>query len=381
MSVVKVDDTAVVRGTVTFPLRGAWSASLVLTGTSAPAVGSSVTLSLGTSTFVGTVATSDKDAGNLVSVRLLGGRGGLGAQVSPQGYFAATVELLLTQALAVGSESISKLSDRDLLGTSLPFWSRYQGTVAEALVQIADVVGAMTGSAIGFRVLSDGSVWVGRETWAALELGDVVDGESPAEQWMTVALEAGTVLPGVTIKGRQIREVVYTVDEVRLRARLSYGERSGVDGLLAALVRRETQPLRLMGLATATVRSMNADGTVDVQPSDPKVPGLSHVPIRIAGVSSIKLLPGTGVLLGHEDGQNHKPAVVQVYAGPVQALSVEALESISLTAPSVKAGGELSLVLHDALQVWVAALTTAGLSVGLSVPALAAANTIILKGA
>ena len=95
----------------------------------------------------------------------------------------------------------------------------------------------------------------------------------------------------------------------------------------------------------------------------------------------IKLLPGATVLLGHEDGRHDKPAVVQVYQGAVQELTVQALGNVDIQASEVRAGGSLSLVLHDVLLAWTSQLQAQNVGIGLTVPPLVAANTTITKGA
>lgn len=375
MAVVELSGRAVTSGRIHFPQLGAWSATVTLDGTEALPVGLRATLSIGGVPFVGTVTVCESDSGNSVTATMLGGAGGLGSAVDSKGYYQTPVTAVVADALSVGGETLSSLSDQSILGSFKAHWTRRAGKVSEA-------VAAVIGGAV-YRVLPDGTVWIGTDVFApAVTTGKFIS-ENPNEQRIEVAMQAADVLPGQSYREREVNEVTYAVDSSSLRATVAYGGASptGVAGLVDALVARSTAPLDLLALYVARVVSTNGDETVDIIPDDARIPHLAHVPLRIAGVSSIRLLPGTSVLLAHENGDPSKPVVVGIYSGPVQSIATTAIESIAMTAPLVKAGGELDLVLHAPLVAWVSQLTIAGVSVGLTVPPLVAANTTITKGA
>ncbi len=362
-------------GRVRFPLVGAWVATLALQSTAAPAVGSPAVLDLGGVPFVGSVASSEADAGRRVTVRVVGGANGLGTQLEPQGYYRPTRRTVVVDALTAGGETLSPLSDATLLDASLGHWSRFRSTVAETVRRAA--------SGATHRVLPDGTVWVGSDVWAPIDAtGYVVEQERPTEQRVELALETALVLPGASLRGQRVTDVVYTVGERKLRAQVTYGEtRGGLGTLLDEVVSRRTAATDLHALYVATVRGQNGDGTVELAVADGRFPSLSRVPVRLGGVSSVRLVPGTAVLLGHEDGREDRPVVVQAYQAAVQSLEVTAVESVRLTAPRVEAGGAQPLVLHTALAAWVSALTTAAAPLGLSVPPLVGAATTVTGGA
>ena len=81
-----------------------------------------------------------------------------------------------------------------------------------------------------------------------------------------------------------------------------------------------------------------------------------------------------------EDGDPTKPIVTGYPVGTALNLTLAASAKVKLDAPLVEAGGTEQLVKFIPLQAWVVALTTAGVSVGLTVPALTAANTTVLTG-
>lgn len=375
MAVVELTGRAVTSGRIRFPRLGAWSATLTLDGAEALPVGLRATLSIGGVPFVGTVTVCESDAGNSVTATVLGGAGGLGAAVDSKGYYQTTVGAVVADALSTGGETLSPLSDQTILGSFKAHWTRGAG-------KVSDAVSAVIGGAV-YRVLADSTVWIGTDLFTPAVTTGKLEAEHPNEQRYQVAMKAADILPGQSYQGRDVNEVVYTVDSTSLRASAAYGGASptGVADLVGALVRRETAALDLHALYVARVVSTNGDSTVDLIPDDTRIPHLAHVPLRIAGVSSITLLPSTKVLLAHENGDPSKPVVAGIYSGPVQSIATTAIESITMTAPLVKAGGELDLVLHIPLVAWVAQLTTAALPIGLTVPPLVAANTTITKGA
>lgn len=374
MAVVELSGVPVVDARVTIPLTGAWVADLQLQGTTPPVVGQRVTLTIGAVPFVGTVATSESDRGRRVTCRVVGGANGLGVVVPSGSYYQATVREIVSSVLGIGGEALSPLADASVLDVLRGHWTRVAGTVGDV------VKAALRGS--NYRMTPDGLLWVGSDTWLPVSGSFTVDSEEPAAQRMTLGLESAVVLPGFTVDGKRASEVVYTADASKLRAIVSYG--SNAEGLLPSinrLIDRRMKAADLHAIYVATVVTQHADGTCDLKVTDERIGNPARVPVRIAGVDTIRFLPFADVLLAHEDGREDRPYVCGAYQGPVQKVSTTAVESVAFVAPRVEVGGQLDLVLHTPLMIWVAALTTAAAPLGLTVPALAAANTTITKGA
>jgi hypothetical protein len=84
-----------------------------------------------------------------------------------------------------------------------------------------------------------------------------------------------------------------------------------VDRLLApfeALVKRFTSRLDYCALYACKVVAQNADGTLELQPDDARMPQVSGVPIRhgIPGIS-VTVAGGSRVLLGFENASPARP--------------------------------------------------------------------------
>lgn len=234
MSLITLNGSALSSGKLDLPLVGAWHLEAELVATTVPVEGEGVTLSLGGAQFVGTVMSAASDAGNRVTVRAVGGAGGLGDTASAKGYVQTVARSVVIDALKVGGEKLSVTSDP--LAQSLDHWTRIESSVADVVRQVAEHLG------VSWRVLPDGTVWLGAETWLPVTVAHVLESEEPTRKAITVALEAASVVPGSLFLGHQVSAVRYTFDARRLRARVSYGDTRGeAVAALGELVRRETR--------------------------------------------------------------------------------------------------------------------------------------------
>lgn len=378
MSVVAVNDVGVVRGTVSFGLRGTWYARLLMQNSDDAAVTGSARLAIGDVEFTGT-ATATKDAGNAVTVEVVGGAGGLATEVEPQHYVTpATVRTVLNDALGAGGESLSSTVASSVVDAPLSMWTRVRGTVSDAVKSVLEPTGA------SWRFLDDGTVWVGQESWPTSSEAFVLEEESPATSQLRVAIERAGILPGVTVLGRQVSSVVYSVDPTRLRADLFYGleTSAGVQSYIDEMVRKRTAPFDFYASYQMKFVGQNGDGTLELQSGDARLPNMSKIPLLgIPGMKENQLLPNTLVMLSFRNGDPAKPFAYSADMGQALALTLSSVGTLKLEGTAVEAGGNLDLVLHTPLLAWVSALTAAGGTVGLAVPPLTAANTTITKGA
>ena len=261
------------------PLVGVWTAEVELgTGDGLPAVGEAVRLEVLSAAGVGvayqgTVRTSGEYEGR-ARLFIVGGAGGLGETVAAKPYANSPTALhLVTDLVRDAGEVLSATVDADALSErSVNTWLRAEGTGATGLQRIAEHFG------YSWRVLRDGSVWVGSETWPAYS------GADPYELEQDRAADCGTyadgeeLVPGETREGRKVYRVVHSVRADGTRARVTY-DRSERDEFRAA-VRGAIPELLYLSSYEARVVGQNADGTVEVIAYDPRIGGLSKVPIR-----------------------------------------------------------------------------------------------------
>jgi hypothetical protein len=201
MAYLSIQGAPVLRGTVTLPLIGPWTADLVIDSAAIP--DGFVTLALGWDT-----------------ARVVGGAGGLGTILPAKGYHGVTLRLPLSEALAAGGERLSEKSTPLVLATYLASWSRFSSPVG---IAVAALMHAVPGAS--WRVVSDGAVWVGNETWLPSKLGKhVVTKEDPHHARQEIAAEVPAIYPGETLLGRKVSCVEHRVEPRQARATIYFEE-------------------------------------------------------------------------------------------------------------------------------------------------------------
>lgn len=150
------------------------------------------------------------------SYRLVGGAGGFPSVIQAKSYVGTTVRTVATDILNAVGERLSSASDGDVLGASLAKWTTFTQSAMAAFSSLID-----SQPDVSWRVLPDGSVWVGRELWPAVNApGDVLEQDVDLDR-ATLDLVKPNLIPGVAISGRKISVVEYLFSrETTLRARV-----------------------------------------------------------------------------------------------------------------------------------------------------------------
>lgn len=211
----------VLRGTVTAPLEGRWLADLEVDATEA--LTGRVELRIGGVAWVGTVYRGGLDGTRSTWCgRIVGGAGGLDRPVSARSWQGlqparGLVNELLTDVGETLSPSSTAESD-----TNLPRWTRFDGTAHRALADLARAVGCR------WRVTSEGTVWVGVDTWPELVLPEGVAAEllttDPRAGTAVYALPGAYVAPGATFEGRRVGGVVYRLADAADRVHVWWAD-------------------------------------------------------------------------------------------------------------------------------------------------------------
>lgn len=298
---ITIDGNRVLSMQMDIPRVGVWSA--VAQVDALEPVSGRVDLVVGGRTWKGTV-TSGGDVADDVTVRVVGGAGRFGAVVPARFFANVPLRVPLADAFSAAGETLSTTSDPSLTSMVLPFWSTRQTTLGEALASMLSAVGGPA-----WRVLPDGSVWLGRETWPTFTPEGVTTlvGDDPVSQVRTYGLEDLSVLPGMTLDGYRISHVTIraTAEATQVDVWAEPVSETGFSRMLAALV---ALILRLVGprldyLARypATVDEQVGDG-LSVTPDDPRMPRMVGVPIR--GLPGVKVTvhPGARCNVGFDRG-------------------------------------------------------------------------------
>lgn len=117
-------------------------------------------------------------------------------------------------------------------------------------------------------------------------------------------------------------------------------------------------------LYTCQVVSQNSDGTLDLQPKDPKIPSQSHIPFR-AGIPGIEITVQSGaqVLLGWENGDPSVPFCalwLTGVAGDLQTLAILAAGTIQVGANATLAAARETdpVEPNELMTAWMNAVVT-----------------------
>ncbi len=298
---------ALVNGTVwalTTDLRqsriGAWHADLELD--SDAALSGAVTLEEEGITFVGTVVRSGSFGGR-TRARVVGGSGGLSKALPARNYASGVLKLstVIGDILREAGETLSSTSDASILSAQLPKWHREAGLASHALVQAVDAAGAV------WRVLRDGTIWVGAETWPIVSPAHVLIDEDWCDGVLTIAPDAPELLPGTTFLGHRIEMVRHYSGPGGLRTDAHLTSAGSILNKILAGIRRKVDYSRFY---RARVSLQNGDGSLQLVPDSAlmKGGGLDKVPLRL-GIpgATARLKPGARVMLGFNEGSPADP--------------------------------------------------------------------------
>jgi hypothetical protein len=342
MSHSTLQGLAIVEGSVTLPRLGVWHAELVLDAPAAPT--GQVVLQLGKALrLVGTVTRSGLFAGRL-RVRVVGGQGTLSRELPPRWYVGAPLSVPLEDLVREAGEKLSGDCDQELLALVLtPGWGRARGPASEALGSLLEGTGA------GWRLLPDGSLWAGPETWPeASGMADLVVLEDHgSEGRLSVVSETPTLLPGQALRGRRVGLVEYTLTDSDLRAEVwletkTQGPLERIKGalltLVKSLVRRET---RYLTSELGVVVKQADDGRLDIKfpeadTDTDRIPPLTGVRLRPGSPGQdIRVTEGARVLVTWEAGDARRP-IATLWEGPgLKNWKVTASEKIGFEAPAI----------------------------------------------
>lgn len=210
MSYCTANGLPVSEARITVPRIGVWVATLELEEDGE--LLDRTELVLGGVRFVGTVRRSGlRDGGR--RIQLVGGAGGLRTQVAAQGYRNVPVSLVLSDILKQAGEKLSTTCNRTLLATVLPHWGVVRSPAGQALGHVLQHVGA------SWRVLLDGTLWLGVESWPFASVEHEVEDEDPLADGVTIVADSPTLAPGQTFLGRGVGYVEHTLtaDSVRTK--------------------------------------------------------------------------------------------------------------------------------------------------------------------
>lgn len=201
-------------GQVVRPGVGAWHADLAVEG-SDPIAGAQTLSAEAGSALKGTVVRAEPEDG-LLRVRLVGGAASLGKEAPARSFRGVALRTVIADTLSAVGESLSASSDASALGATVEAYQRPRRPASATVREWAARKG------LAWRVLPDGTVWLGAATRADF-VGEARvlrrDGERRS---LLVALEDFSVGPEHTLDGLAVGCVVYAIRPDAMRAEVLY---------------------------------------------------------------------------------------------------------------------------------------------------------------
>ncbi len=193
----------VLRGHISMPLSGIWWADLFLDdpGATSPPTGSVTLASREGLSFKGAVIAPGGVELDTAHVRVVGGAAGLSREV--KGAFrSARLRDPLDAILRTTGEQLSGTVSATLLALELAFFTLGKYQARRAIGDLVRIAEERLGAEVSWRFLSDGTLWIGTESWTAATLpqSDLVTDILPAEGRTVVGVETLSLLPGVDLE-------------------------------------------------------------------------------------------------------------------------------------------------------------------------------------
>ena len=325
------------------PRIGVWTA--VVDVDSDVAISGKVTLTIDGVSWVGTVSKGDLHAGR-VHAQIVGGAGKLAKALDAKYYRGVSLGSVVADLMRETGEKLSDTTDARVRGHIVSRWTRPKGKASITLVEVADELGLV------WRVLRDGTVWLGTESWSEAKVDhDEID-RTPGRDALLIAPESPHVTPGSTFGGKRVSRVTTTVYEGHgLKQELMFESATGgsrVTEDIAAIIEQQTgQRITYSRMYPSRVVKQGGDGSLDVIPDSQEIRGngITGVPIRhgVPGLE-VKVTPGNKVLLFFEGGDKKAPACALWPDGSsVISATITCATSLTISAPIVNIDGMLNV--------------------------------------
>ena len=304
----------VISGRIRIPRVGAWYADLVVDHGASEDLAGAVELAIGNDQVRKGTAHRLGDRLGRTHVRVVAGAGGLQTPCKPKAYGNVPLRLPLNDVLSGAGEQLSSTADARVLAHQLPAWSTLAQASGEVVAELAAAIGAT------WRMLVDGTLWVGVETWPSSEITDysLVDSE-PEFGRVKIASDEPTLLPGTSLDLGNVSYVEHHIGADRVRT-LAWVETAAAafDRVKAPWVAFTQAAMRKVDrYARFRARVVKQSGNrFDVAPDSPYLPSFSNVPVRLGlPAASVSVNPGAYVLIGFMGGDPQQPYVASFEGG------------------------------------------------------------------
>jgi hypothetical protein len=276
------------------------------------AVTGAVTLEIEGATLSGYLPVSTEKSPARYAGAVVGGAGGLDTQLAAKQYVAPTVELVLSDIARKAGESLSATIESSLLSRSLTTWQRAAGTAKQAVAAMANSLG------VSWRILTDGTLWLGAETWPEVDPEHRLLDDDQATGTVTTSL-LPSLQPGQTFRGLRLELVTHTIGTKEGRTEAS---KTSPAAAIRSLLSGTEQRIQYSRPYSARVVAQNADGTLQVRPDDPvfQGSGVDKVRIRLGVPGTCTVPKGAHVVLRFDGGDPQQPIATGFHDGSLTML-------------------------------------------------------------
>jgi hypothetical protein len=207
MTVVIAGEQKIVIGTnIMLPRVGAWVANLIVNGETIPKGAMVATLS---GVDMPCWIQRCELVQGMQHLRVIGGAGGLAKTAKAKHYRNPTVRHVLTDLARDAGETLSSTCTAAILNQPLNYWTTLALPTGVLLQALADVAG---GGCL-WRILYNGSLWFGTETWPACPADVRIMQQDAPNASQVLGTDAQGIWPGTTIAGRRVDLVVHDLGD------------------------------------------------------------------------------------------------------------------------------------------------------------------------
>lgn len=198
----------VMGGTVLLPRTGIWVADLKVD--QSDDLPDHVTLDLGKVEMPGTVVKAELISG-VMETRLVGGGGGIGDLARPKHYHRPLVRHVVVDLLRDAGEQLSPTSTTAVMSKELEAWTTLKLPTGTMLTILCLIVG----KGANWRVLADGTVWLGVETWPDSQVESRSIHGDGANAASVIGTDIPGLWPGTLLDGRRVDHVTHDLNNDR----------------------------------------------------------------------------------------------------------------------------------------------------------------------
>jgi hypothetical protein len=216
MGFVTANGLDAIEAIIIMPRMGPWHADLVVDAVDASKLTGDVSIDVasGGLKLSGSVRRGGVFA-ETPTIRVVAGKGGLGKEAAAKAYENPTFRNILSDLLSAAGESLSDTSAQGTLSAKLTNWATIKRPAGECISALV-TKGAPADTV--WRMLEDGKLFVGVDSFPEVKIDFQVMKSSPQEGRLEIGTDSPTVLPGKTFDGRKVSYVEHRIASGKIRS-------------------------------------------------------------------------------------------------------------------------------------------------------------------